>query len=352
MVASERVLVTGGSGYIASFCIAQLLRDGASVTTTVRSLSRETEVRSAVNKLVSADDRLEISVADLNADAGWREACADCSGVLHVASPFPARHPKTDDELVRPARDGALRVLKAARDAGVKRVVMTSSTAAVTYGHGGRAQSFTETDWSDPTDRTDSSAYERSKMIAERAAWDWCSREGGALELVTVCPGAVIGPVLGGDVSASLDIVKRLIDGSLPGLARFGWPLVDVRDIADLHVRALKAPNAAGQRFIGAGAFCWMEDIAQVLREQAPEVASKVPSRRLPSWLVRLSSVADPVVRERLYELDKRRPVSAEKAERELGWTPRSHEQAIVDTARSLLARGVVDIHSHATARP
>ncbi len=342
MAESERVLVTGGSGYIASFCIAQLLREGTRVTTTVRSLAREAQVRAAIGKLVRADDSLKVVAADLNADAGWRQACSDCSGVLHVASPFPTRNPRNDDELVRPARDGALRVLKAARDAGVRRVVITSSTAAVAYGHGGRSQPFTEADWSDPGNRADSSAYERSKMIAERAAWDWHSREGGALELVTVCPGAVIGPVLAGDFSASLDIVKKLIDGSLPGLPNFGWPLADVRDIADLHVRALRTPDAAGQRYIGAGPFYWMQDVARVLRERVPEVAGKVPQRRLPNWLVRLSSVVDPVVRGRLYELDKQRPVSADKAKRELGWAPRSNDEAIASTAHSLLAEGVV----------
>lgn len=342
MVGSERVLVTGGSGYIAGFCIAQLLREGTQVSTTVRTSSREADLRAAVGRLVRADDKLKVVVADLNADGGWEDACSDCSGVLHVASPIPSRSPKNDDDLIRPARNGALRVLKAARDAGVGRVVMTSSTAAVAYGRGGRSQPFTEVDWSDPGDRTDSSAYERSKMIAERAAWDWHSREAGALELVTVCPGAVLGPVLGGDFSASIDIVKRLIDGSLPGLPHFGWPLADVRDIADLHVRALRAPDAAGQRFIGAGPFYWMEDIARVLRERIPEVAGKVPGRRLPSWLVRLSSVFDPVVRGRLFELDKERPVSAEKAKRELGWVPRSNDEAIIDTARGLLAEGIV----------
>ncbi len=342
MSGSERVLVTGGSGYIASFCIAQLLREGVEVSATVRSPAREAEVRTTVNKLVGADDRLNVRVADLNADTGWREACSGCSGVLHVASPFPARNPKNDDELVRPARDGALRVLEAARDAGMRRVVMTSSTAAVAYGHGGRSQPFTEADWSDPGDRTDSSAYERSKMIAERAAWDWHSRQGGALELVTICPGAVIGPVVGDDFSASIDIVKKLIDGSLPGLPHFGWPLVDVRDIADLHIRALRAPNAAGQRFIGAGSFYWMEDIARVLRDRVPEVADKVPKRRLPGWLVRLSSLIDPILRDRLYDLDKKRPVSAEKAQRELGWAPRSNDEAIASTAQSLLAEGIV----------
>ena len=346
MATSEHVLVTGGSGYIASFCIAQLLRDGVQVRTTVRSLEREAGIRAALGKLVKSDNRLEVVVGDLNADAGWREACSGCSGVLHVASPFPARSPKNDDELVRPARDGALRVLTAARDAGVRRVVITSSTAAVAYGHGGRSRPFTEADWSDPGVPTDSSAYERSKMIAERSAWDWHAREGGALELVTVCPGAVLGPVLGNEHSASIDIVKRLIEGTLPGLPRFGWPLVDVRDIADLHLRALHRPNAAGQRYIGAGLFYWMKDVARVLRERVPELAAKVPKRDLPNWLVRLSSLFDPVVRERLYELDKERPVSAEKAKCELGWTPRSNDETIADTARSLLAQGIV---AHAT---
>ncbi len=341
MAGPERVLVTGGSGYIAGFCIAQLLRDGLHVSTTIRSPAREAEVRAALRK-VADDDRLQVLVADLDSDAGWREACSGCSGVLHVASPFPARSPGNDEALVRPARNGVLRVLEAARDAGVRRVVMTSSTAAVAYGHGGRSQPFTEADWSDPRDRRDSSAYERSKMIAERAAWDWQAREGGPLELVTVCPGAVIGPVLGRDFSPSIDIVRKLMDGSLPGLPSFGWPLADVRDIADLHVRALRALEAAGQRFIGAGRFFWMEDVARVLREHVPEVAARVPGRRLPSWLVRLSSIADPALRSRLFELDKKRPVSADKAKRQLGWTPRNNESAIIDTARSLLDEGIV----------
>ena len=338
----EHVLVTGGSGYIATFCIAQLLREGAQVRTTVRNPGRESGIRAAIGKLVKADDRLEVVVADLNADVGWQKACTECSGVLHIASPFPARSPREDNELVRPARDGAIRVLTAARDAHVRRLVLTSSTAAVAYGHGGRVRPFTEADWSDPSVLADSSAYERSKMIAEQAAWDWHAREGAELDLVTVCPGAVLGPVLGEEHSASIDIVKRLMDGSLPGLPRFGWPLADVRDIADLHLRALRAPAASGQRYLGAGPFYWMKDVARILREHVPQIAAKVPKRDLPNWLVRLSSVFDPVLRDRLYELGKERPVSAEKARRELGWHPRSNQETIVETARSLLAHGIV----------
>lgn len=339
MTESNVVLVTGGSGYVASFCIGQLLNAGCTVRTTVRNLSREPEVRAALSKLTSNGDRLTVVSADLNADAGWRTATDGCQCVLHVASPLPLANPKSDDELVRPARDGALRVLVAARESGVKRVVMTSSTAAVCYGRGGRKEPFTEADWSDPSDVRDSSAYERSKMIAERAAWDWLKAEGGALELVTICPGAVLGPVLGRDFSASIDIVRRLLDRSLPGLPRFGWPLVDVRDIADLHVRAMSSPVASGQRYIGAGPFYWMSDIAEVIRRDLPGVS--VPKAQLADWMVRLGANFDPVLRERLFELGKERPVSAQKAQTELGWSPRSNDETILDTAKSLIAEGL-----------
>ena len=336
------VLVTGGSGYIAGYCIAQLLKDGWQVRTTVRSLSREPDVRGTLAKIAGVGGALSFVAADLNSDAGWPEAVRGCAYVLHVASPLPAGNPKSDDELVRPARDGALRVLRAARDAGVKRVVMTASTAAVAYGHGGRTTPFTEADWSDETNLADSSAYERSKTIAERAAWDWLKREGHALELVTINPGAVLGPVLGPDFSASIEIVRRLMDGSLPGLPRFGWPLVDVRDIADLHIRAMMHPKAAGQRYIGAGPFYWMSDVARVLRARVPAASRRVPKRNLPNWLVRLSASFDPLVRSRLFELDKQRPVSSDKARAQLGWTPRSNDDAIAAAAESLVAEGVV----------
>ena len=339
---SSTVLVTGGSGYIASFIIAQLLNEGFEVRTTVRNLAREGEVRTAVGKISTAGDRLRFFAADLNADKGWREAATGCDAVLHVASPLPTSLPQNDEDLIRPARDGALRVLIAARDAGVKRVVMTSSTAAITYGYGSRSKPYTEADWSDVTNLADTSGYERSKIIAERAAWDWLAREGGALELVTICPAAVIGPVLGHDSSASIGIVKRLLDGSIPGVPHVGYPLVDVRDIADLHLRAMRTPAAAGQRYIGGGPFYWMSDIARVLRERTPELANKVPTRALPSWIIRIRAIFSPAIRSRAFELDKERHVSADKAKRELGWLPRSNDEAIVATVRSLFAEGVL----------
>lgn len=336
MAHEGRVLVTGGSGYIAGQCIAQALHAGWRVRTTVRDPARAAGLRARTVGLGFPADYLEVVRADLGSDDGWSAAASDCVYVLHVASPFPAVSPRDDEELVRPARDGALRVLAAAREAGVARVVMTSSTAAVAYGRGGRDMPFTEADWSDATNLSDTSAYERSKTIAERAAWDWVAREGGSLELTTICPGAVLGPVDGPDRSASIGIVAGLLDGSLPGLARFGWPIVDVRDAADLHLRAMVSPSAAGQRYLAADRFLWMADVARVLREQAPALADRVPRRRLPDTAVRASALVNPAVRGRLYELGKHRPVTSSKAMHDLGWTPRPAEEAIIATAITL----------------
>jgi dihydroflavonol-4-reductase len=341
---SERgvVLVTGGSGYIAGFCIAQLIREGWRVRTTVRSLSREAEVRASLGTLVGLGDKLSFHAADLTSDAGWAEAVAGCQFVQHVASPLPSIDPKSDDELVIPARDGALRVLKFARDAGVKRVVMTASVACIAYGRGGRATPHTEADWSDETNLKDTGPYERSKTIAERAAWDWMKREGGPLELTTVNPGAVLGPVFGKDFSASLEIVKLILQGALPGCPRFGFPIVDVRDVADLHYRAMLAPNAAGERYIAANGFMWMKEVAHVLKSNLPDRAKKISTKELPDLMLRMAAMFDPIVRGRLFELGKRRDASSEKAKAQLGWTPRSGEEAIMATAKDMIALKIV----------
>jgi dihydroflavonol-4-reductase len=245
--------------------------------------------------------------------------------------------------MIRTAREGALRVLRAARAAKARRVVLTASVATIAYGGGGRAEPpFTEADWTDVTNKSDSSAYERSKTLAERAARDWVKREGHGMELVTVHPGLVLGPVCSADFSASVEAVKKLMDGSVPALPRFGWPLVDVRDIADLHIRAMLAENVAGERFIGANDFWWLSDIAAVLRRRLGARAKHVPSLRLPDFAVRLGAKFDPVIRDRLWELGKERHVSHEKATRVLGWEPRPNEETVVDTAESLLKEGVV----------
>ena len=340
---SERVLVTGGSGFIGSHCILQLLNAGYRVRTTVRSLDRKAAVL-AMLKTGGAEpgESLEFAVADLMVDAGWAEAAAGCDYVLHVASPFPPEIPKHEDDLIRPAREGALRVLRAARDAGVKRVVQTSSFAAIGYGIPFTGTPFCEQDWTNP-EGEGVIAYVKSKTLAERAAWDFMAREGGALELSVVNPVGVFGPVLGPDYSTSIQIVKRLMDGSMPGSPRLAFGVVDVRDVVDLHLRAMKIPAAKGERFLAvAGDFVRVQEIALILKDRMGAAAGKVPTRELPDWLLRLLSVFVPTIRQVLPELGREKNATNEKARRVLGWSPRSNEEAIVATAESLVRLGLL----------
>ena len=333
-----RVLVTGASGYIAAFVIQALIAEGWSVRGTVRSAAKGDAVRAALGLTA---DQLPLVAADLTSDAGWDAAVAGCDFVQHIASPLSTNAPKSDDELIVPARDGALRVLRAAKAAGVKRVVMTSSSAAICYGMTTPRQVFTEADWTDLASR-DTYAYVKSKTIAERAARDWIASDGGGMEFCTINPGMVLGPVLGGDFSGSLVVVTKLLDGALPGCPRFGFPLVDVRDIAAAHLAAMTAPGMAGERFLCAGKFMWMRDIADVLKARLGDKAKRVPSRNLPDWLVRLTALFDAEVRLALPELGRERICDASHAKSTLGWTMRPAEETIVDCARSLIAHGLV----------
>jgi nucleoside-diphosphate-sugar epimerase len=335
----QLVLVTGGSGFIGAHCIKRLHEDGYRVRTTVRSLAREPEVRELVG-----DGPLEVVAADLTADEGWAEAVAGCSYVLHVASPFPLAQPKHEDDLIVPARDGALRVLRAAHAAGVKRVVLTSSFAAIGYGHGHPDKVYDETSWTD-VDGGGVSAYAKSKTIAERAAWDFVESDGAGLELATVNPVAVLGPLLGPDASTSIELVKRLIDGSMPGTPKVAYGIVDVRDVADLHVRAMTAPEAAGERFLAMGEeFRWIRETGEWLREALPpERAKKIPKRELPNILVRIGSIFDGSLRQLTPELGVLKQGTNEKARRLLGWSPRTDREAVVASAESVIALGLVD---------
>ncbi|MDR3419963.1 MAG: aldehyde reductase [Xanthobacteraceae bacterium] len=338
------VLVTGGSGFIGSHCILQLLAAGHQVRATIRSLNREADVR-ALLKQDGAEpgDRLSFVAANLENDAGWKEAVAGCAYVLHVASPIPAGVPKNEDELIVPAREGALRLLRAARDAGVKRVVLTSSFAAIGYGHGSRQTPFDETTWTDLNGR-EVSAYAKSKTLAERAAWDFIGKEGGGLELSVVNPVAVLGPVLGPDLSTSILLVQRLMEGAMPGCPRLYFGIVDVRDVADLHIRAMTHPGAKSERFLAlSGDFMSVQDIAKVLKTRMGAAANRVPTRQVPNWLVRIIALRNPEVRQILPELGKVKNATNEKAKRVLGWVPRSPQEAIVATAESLVRLGLLN---------
>jgi len=342
---SDLVLVTGGSGFLGGHCILKLLESGYRVRTTVRSLKREADVRAmlAVGG-VKPGDRLSFVEADLSDDKGWAQAAAGCAYVLHVASPFPQTQPKDENELIRPAVDGALRVLKAARDAGAKRVVLTSSFAAMGYGKMPDGKPFTEQDWTDPT--ADVSPYVKSKTLAERAAWDFVAREGQGLELAVVNPVAIFGPVLSADYSASVIHVKSMLEGKMPALPQLMFGVVDVRDVADLHLKAMTDPAAKGERFLCvAGDFMTIRQMAQALKDGMGANAARVSTRVLPNWLVRLAARFSATARQAASpELGKHKNGSNEKARRVLGWSPRPPEEALVATGESLIRLGVVKL--------
>lgn len=337
------VLVTGGSGFIGSRTILHLLAAGHAVRTSVRQPDRAEHVRKLLRQgCAEPGDRLSFAVADLEHDAGWAQAVAGCDYVLHLASPFPATLPKHEDDLIVPAREGALRVLRAARDGGVRRVVLTSSFAAIGYGHPPRSTPFDEGDWT-RVDTPGVQPYAKSKTLAERAAWDFLDHEGGALELAVVNPVMVFGPVLGADYSTSIMLIQRLLDGSLPGCPRIQFGAVDVRDVADLHLRAMTDPAASGQRFLAlAGNFMTLLDMARLLKERLGAAARRAPTRQLPDWLVRVAALWDANVRQILPELGQARNATAAKAQRLLGWQPRPAQEAIVATAESLIRLGLL----------
>lgn len=341
-----RVLVTGGTGFVGSHCLVQLLSAGHDACATVRDLARGDELRAMLRQGGAGDaaDTVTLFRADLTADEGWAEAMAGCDYVLHVASPYPSIIPKDENELIRPAVDGTLRVMRAARDAGVKRVVLTSSFAAVGYGAKTEAAklSCTEEDWTDMTDPA-LPPYQKSKTLAEQAAWDFVRREGNGLQLAAINPVGIFGPVLGPDYSTSIMMTKRMLDGEVPGCPDIWYGAVDVRDVADLHIRAMTDPAANGERFLATGGdFLSVRQTAKILKEGAGSAAAKVPTRKLPNWLLRLVAVFDPEARGMVPELGKRRNASNEKARRLLGWAPRSPAEAIVASASSLMEQGLL----------
>jgi nucleoside-diphosphate-sugar epimerase len=339
------VLVTGGSGFIGSHCIVQLLEAGHDVRTTVRKLSREPEVREMVERGgVKSGDRLSFFAADLEKDAGWKEAVTGCDYVLHVASPFPEHIPKDENELIVPAREGALRVLRAARDAGVKRVVLTSSFAAIGYGKEPTAEPFDETSWTDPNG-PDVQPYVKSKTLAERAAWDFIEneKESKGLELAVVNPVGVMGPALGKDLSTSVLVVQRMMNGEIPGCPKVYIGLVDVRDVADLHLRAMTDPAAKGERFLAvAEDFPSMIEVARMIRGRMGDAARRVPRIELPNFVVRLAALFDPTIKQVIPDLGKRKNATNAKAKRVLGWKPRSNEESIVASVGSLQELGLL----------
>jgi len=338
---NERVLVTGGTGFIAQHCILALLAAGYDVRTTVRSPARQGEVRASL-KVGGAEpgDRLSFVAADLESDQGWAEAAAGCSYAFHGASPTPSGNQVNEEDWIRPAVDGNLRVLRAARDAGVKRVVLASAFGAIGAGHKPLGRPFVETDWSDLNGNI--APYQKSKTLAERASWEFVSREGGKLELAAINPTMVLGPALGPDYSHSIRTIKEMLDGQ-PGYPKIKTCVVDVRDVADLHVRAMTHPAAKGERFLAtSGESLWLAEIAKLLKQHAGPVSGRVSTRTLPNLLIRSLAITNPAMKGMLPLLGADLNASGEKAQRLLGWTPRSREDAILASAESLFRLGLV----------
>jgi nucleoside-diphosphate-sugar epimerase len=342
------VLVTGGSGFLASYVILHLLAQGYSVRTTIRSLSKKDSVLSRLklgDPIVTQHlDRLTFYAADLTSDAGWKEAVDGVTYVMHVASPFPPSVPKDENDLIIPARDGALRVLKAASESSVKRVVMTSSMASIAYGHPDSFLSetpgnkFTEEHWTN-LDNPTVGAYPKSKTIAERSAWEFYKNLPAekTLELSVINPGLILGPFPDADVPLSASIVQRLMSGAMPGCPDLYFGIVDVRDVADMHVLAMTTPAAKGERFIAALPDMSMLEIAKTLKKELPKETSKVPTRKLPNFMLKMVSWFDPAVKIVIPQLGKSSEMSNEKAKSLLGWKPRSREETIRATAESLV---------------
>jgi dihydroflavonol-4-reductase len=334
----KTVLVTGGSGYLGGWCIVELLRRGYRVRTTVRNASREHEVHAAVDSEVDSHHNLTVHQADLLSDDHWDHVIDGCDYVLHVASPLPVSQPKDPDELILPAREGTERVVSRALDAGVERVVLTSSVAAIRGGNEGRA--LDESMWTDLSS-PDLTPYVQSKTIAEQAAWGLAAEREARERLAAVNPTVIIGPTLSDDTSASLEVIQRLLKG-IPAIPRLSFGFVDVRDVADLEIRAMTAPEAGGERFVANTKSLWMSDVGEVLRQRLGERASKVPTRIAPDLLVRAMALFDGGLRSFKNSLGKRTDYRTTKAQDVLGWSPRPIEDTIAEAGESLISHGVV----------
>ncbi len=342
MISSKPILVTGASGFIALHVIAQLVEKGYKVRGTVRSQKKEAEVRETISRLVQKNYQLEIVSTDIEQDAGWKEALHDVEYVLHVASPFPLAEPKHEDELIKPAVEGTLRVLKFAHDANVKRVVQVSSNAAVSAGYTGDNRTFTEADWSKVENKI--GAYSKSKTLAERAAWKFINGEQNKnkLEMVAINPPFVFGPVSNKNYNTSSEVIRTYMLGQVPGTAKIKIGCVDVRDVASAIISAMEIKEANGNRFLVSAGELWMKEIADILHAQFSKRGYKIPIMPLPSFIVRFVAIFDPKIRAIVNTLDWDFQLSSEKAKQILKWNPRSAKESVLAMAESLIEQGIL----------
>ncbi|HTU74831.1 MAG TPA: NAD-dependent epimerase/dehydratase family protein [Trebonia sp.] len=325
------VLVTGATGYVAGFCVRELLEHGYAVRATVR------DIKTADVTHLRALGQIELAQATLDDDAGWAQAAAGCDYVLHVASPIPFKAPRHEEELIRPAVDGTTRVLAAAASAGVRRVVYTSTLDTATRNSRTAGQVHTDEDWSE---LAECNAYAKSKLLAEKAAWSLAGQPGP--ELAVVLPGAVIGPQLRFKRESSADIVRRMLAGEMPGVPPLSLAFSDVRDLAAAHRLAMEVPAAAGNRYICAGGPVWLADIARILKQEFAPRGFRISTRPVPPWVIRVAALVSDEARLAAGMLGAAHEITAEKARRDLGWVQRPVRQTILESAEHLIARGIV----------
>ena len=341
MTKNAPVLVTGASGFIGMHCILQLLEQGYQVRGTVRSAAKGERLRQILQRHTPQTETLTFVEADLTQDAGWAAAVAGCEFVFHVASPLPLAEPEHEDELIVPAVEGTLRVLRAANKAGVRRVVQTSSIAAVSNGHNRQGRLFDEADWSDLTGRI--STYSKSKTLAEKAAWEFVNQPGVSLELTAINPSYVFGPVLDAKkTSASAEVILTLLRRDYPGVPRLNMAVVDVRDVAAAHLAAMRTPEAAGKRFICSVGNFWMREIAQILNNNFASQGYKVPTRGLPDFLLRIVALFDKTAALVVPDLGVVTTLSNQQIKEVLNWQPHSPEEAVIAMGQSLIDLGAV----------
>ena len=334
----EKVLVTGATGFIGLHCIAQLLQQGYSVTGTVRSPNRIEEVKQAISEQQLSTENLSFVEADLTKDEGWDEAVAGCDYVLHVASPFIVGVPKHEDELIIPAVEGTRRVIEAAINEGVKKVVQTSSCAAIIETHNGKTH-FTEDDWTDASHHK-TPAYYKSKTLAEQKAWELIGAQ-STTKLAVINPAGVFGPTLSDDIGVANAFVLQVIDGKVPGCPKLHLGFVDVRDVAAAHILAMQKPEADGERFIISEREYWFREFSAVLRAAGYE---KAPSREMPNWLVKFLGLFDPPTRQMSQMIGKEKITPSDKAKKLLGWKPRPADESLRDTAAQIVEKGMVKL--------
>lgn len=340
----ERVLVTGATGFLATHCILRLLGRGLHVRGTIRDSARVADIRNFFDQRSGGTNRFQVVVADLTTDHGWNDAVNGCDCILHVASPFPTRLPRNDEHLIVPARDGTLRVLRAAAKAGLSRVVVTSSISAIVAGHDTKGQRFDEGSWSKINGNSRIGAYAKSKTLAERAAWEFIAgpENVGGLELAAINPGVILGPVLCDTVPTSGELIRRLMTRTVPWLTPFWVSCVDVRDVANAHIAALVTPEAAGKRFCCVGTSCRKVDIAAILNRHFQGRGLRIPTREIPLRLIKCLAAFSPTTRAKLQSVGTCCKFSSELIENVLSWRARPLKESVIDMAESMIERRLV----------